>query len=124
MIYGLGTDIVEVKRVKEQLDKISGLKEKLYTPLEIEYCETKRHNEQHFAARFAAKEAFFKALGTGWRNGLAYTEIEVYNNGLGKPQIKLYGKSKEFTDKENIKSIHISISHIKDIANAVVILEF
>jgi len=124
LIYGVGTDIIEVKRVKKQLDKISGLKEKLFTQLEIEYCESKRHNEQHFAARFAAKEAFFKALGTGWRNGLAYQEIEVFNNELGKPEIKLYGKSREFADKEKIKTIHISISHIKDIANAVVILEF
>lgn len=124
MIYGIGTDIIEVKRVKKQLDKISGLKEKLFSPLEIEYCQSKRHHEQHFAARFAAKEAFFKALGTGWRNGLAYKEVEVYNNELGKPKIKLYGKSREFADKENINSIHISISHIKNIANAIVILEF
>lgn len=123
MIYGLGTDIIEVERVKKQLDKVSGLKEKLFTLYETRYCESKRHSEQHFAARFAAKEAFFKALGTGWRNGLAYNEIEVHNNELGKPEIKLYGKSKEFATKENIKTIHISISHIKNIANAIVILE-
>ncbi|MEN8123103.1 MAG: holo-ACP synthase [Bacteroidota bacterium] len=123
MIYGVGTDIIEVKRVKKQLDKISGLKEKLYTPLEIAYCESQKYTEQHFAARFAAKEAFLKALGTGWRNGLAYNEIEVFNNKLGKPEIKLYGKSQEFADKEHINSIHISISHINNIANAMVILE-
>ena len=124
MIYGVGTDIIEVKRVKKQLDKISGLKEKLFSPLEITYCESKKYAEQHFTGRFAAKEAFFKALGTGWRNGLEYNEIEVYNNELGKPKIKLYGKSKKFANKENINSIHISISHIKNIATAVVILEF
>ena len=124
MIYGVGTDIIEVKRVKKQLEKISGLKEKLFSPLEIAYCESKKYAEQHFTARFAAKEAFFKALGTGWRNGLAYKEIELINNELGKPEIKLYGKSKEFANKEKIKTIHVSISHIKNIANAIVILEF
>ncbi len=124
MIYGVGTDIIEVKRVKKQLDKISGLKEKLFSPLEIAYCESKKYAEQHFTARFAAKEAFFKAIGTGWRNGLAYKEIELINNELGKPEIKLYGKAKEFANKEKIKTIHVSISHIKNIANAVVILEF
>jgi len=123
LIYGVGTDIIETDRVKSQLEKVSGLKEQLFTNLEIEYCESKKRHEQHFAARFAAKEAFFKAIGTGWRYGLAYKEVEVLNNKEGKPSLKLHGKSREFADKENIKTIHISISHIKEIANAIVILE-
>jgi len=123
LIYGVGTDIIETDRVKSQLEKVSGLKEQLFTNLEIEYCESKKHHEQHFAARFAVKEAFFKAIGTGWRYGLAYKEVEVLNNKEGKPSLRLHGKSKEFADKENIKTIHISISHIKEIANAIVILE-
>jgi holo-[acyl-carrier protein] synthase len=123
LIYGVGTDIIETNRVKSQLERVSGLKEQLFTNLEIQYCESKKHREQHFAARFAVKEAFFKAIGTGWRYGLAYKEIEVINNEEGKPNLRLHGKSREFADKENIKSIHISISHIKEIANAIVILE-
>lgn len=123
MIYGIGTDIIENERVKIQLKKVAGLKEQLFTDLEIHYCESKKFHEQHFAARFAAKEAFFKAIGTGWRYGLAYKEIEVFNDEEGKPGIRLHGKSREFADKENIKTIHISISHSKEIANAVVVLE-
>ncbi len=123
MIYGIGTDIIEIERVKKQLIEISGLKEKLFTQTEIEYCNSKKHSYQNFAARFAAKEAFFKALGTGWRYGMSFNEIEIINNQLGKPEIITHGKSKEFADKENIKTIHISISHIKDVASATVILE-
>lgn len=123
MIYGIGTDIIEIERVKKQLIEISGLKEKLFTQSEIAYCNSKKYSHQHFAGRFAAKEAFFKALGTGWRYGMSFNEIEIINNQLGKPEIITHGKSKTFADKEDIKKIHISISHIKDIASATVILE-
>ena len=123
MIYGLGTDIIEVNRIKKNIEKVSGLKTKLFTQSEIEYCEAKRHSAEHFAARFAAKEAFFKALGTGWRYGFAFKEIEILNNELGKPEITVSGKIKEYITENNISNIHISISHLKDIANAVVILE-
>ena len=123
MIYGIGTDIIEVNRIRKNIEKVSGLKTKLFTKKEIEYCESKRHSAEHFAARFASKEAFFKALGTGWRHGFAFTEIEISNNELGKPEITVSGKIKQFITENNITNIHISISHLKDIANAVVILE-
>ncbi len=123
MIYGIGTDIIEIERVKNQLEKVPGLKEKVFTPAEIAYCESKKRNEQNYAARFAAKEAFFKALGTGWRDGLAYHEVEMINLENGKPEIILYGKSKEATEKEGVKNIFVSVSHIREIANAMVILE-
>jgi holo-[acyl-carrier protein] synthase len=87
------------------------------------YSESKIRQEQNFAARFAAKEAFFKALGTGWSDGLAYIEVEMINQENGKPEIILYGKSKEMADKIGIKKIHVSVSHIKEIAHAVVLLE-
>jgi holo-[acyl-carrier protein] synthase len=100
-----------------------GFKEKVFTKKEIEYCESKTNKFQNYAARFAAKEAFLKAIGTGWRDGLAFNDIEIINDPLGKPEIKLYGKSKEYFDNNGIKNIHVSISHIRDFVNAIVIIE-
>ena len=96
----------------------------MFTQKEIKYCESKRYNARHYAARYAAKESFFKALGTGWRFGFKHIDIEILNNKLGKPEIITYGKVAEFIIENKIKNIHVSISHIKDIANAIVIIEF
>lgn len=123
MIFGIGTDIIEVERIEKQLEKNSGLKEKLFTPNEIAYCETKKNKAQHYAARFAAKEAFLKAIGTGWRDGLQFDEIEVTNDLLGKPAIMLYGKTKDFVAEINITNIQVSLTHIRDVVNAIVIVE-
>ena len=123
MITGIGTDIIEVKRIEERLLKQEGLKSGLFTPSEIAYCESKKFPHQHYAARFAAKEAFFKAMGTGWRYGMRYTEIEIGNDELGKPFIKTEGKVREEIVKRNITKVHLSISHLKDLANALVVLE-
>ncbi|NOR46103.1 MAG: holo-[acyl-carrier-protein] synthase [Candidatus Delongbacteria bacterium] len=123
MIYGIGTDIIQVERVKKSIETIPGFSEKIYTQLEIEYCNSKKNKYEHFAARFAAKEAFFKAIGTGWRGGLAFSEIEVNNDDLGKPSFVLYGKSKLFADDNKFTNIQLSITHIKDLAQAFVIIE-
>lgn len=123
LIAGIGTDIIEVERIARELKKESKLKEKLFTPFEISYCDPKRHPEQHYAARFAAKEAFFKALGTGWRYGMEYAEIEIQNNELGKPELQLRGKTKEFADSKGITRINVSISHLNKYATAFVIIE-
>jgi holo-[acyl-carrier protein] synthase len=123
MIYGIGTDLIEVERVKKSVEKISGFKEKIFTDLEIEYCESKKRKHEHYAARFAVKEAFFKAIGTGWRNGLSFREIEVINDELGKPEIRLHGKAKDLSVQNKLKKINVSISHIKETAAAVVIIE-
>lgn len=77
MIFGIGIDIIEVERVKNQISKSNGFREKIFTEREIEYCESKKNKAQHYAARFAAKEAFFKAIGTGWRNGMAFNAIII-----------------------------------------------
>lgn len=124
VIYGIGTDIIDTERVKEQLDKVPGLREQLFTPLEIAYCLSKKYSEQHFAARLAAKEAFFKALGTGWRNGMAYRDIEVQNDTRGKPEIFLSGNSKSFIEENKVKRVHLSLAHLKALANAMVVLEY
>ncbi|MCD4680313.1 MAG: holo-ACP synthase [Bacteroidales bacterium] len=123
MIAGLGTDIIEVSRVKEQLLKDEGFVNNIFTSSEIEYCESKKNKAENFAARYAAKEAFFKALGTGWRYGMTFKEIEIINDELGKPEIIVSGKVKEFIDKTKVINIHVSLSHLKDIVNAIVILE-
>jgi len=97
--------------------------ETIFTEKERDYCETRVRKSEHYAARYAAKEAFLKALGTGWRDGLAFSDIEIINDDLGKPQVFLHGEVKEFLDHHQIKQTSISISHIKEIAIAIVILE-
>ena len=124
LIFGIGTDIIEVDRILLQLSKTDGLKSKLFTEEEIKYCESKRYSEQHFAGRFAAKEAFFKALGTGWGSGFAFDQLEILNNKSGSPEFIVKGKVKEFIKTKKISKIHVSISHLKKIANAFVILEY
>lgn len=123
MIYGIGTDIIYVETIKRELTKQTGLKQQLFTEVEISYCETKRFKYQHYAARYAAKEAFFKALGTGWRFGMGWNEVEVINNNLGKPEIKTHGAVKQYTRKMNLHRISLSLSHLKELVNAVVLIE-
>ncbi|HOI32575.1 MAG: holo-ACP synthase [Bacteroidales bacterium] len=123
MIFGIGNDIIEVNRMERQLNNSTSLKEKLFTSREQAYADDKASKYQHYAARFAAKEAFFKALGTGYRYGMAFHEIEVINDELGKPIIHLHGKVKEFIEKQQVKHIHLSISHVKEMASAFVVLE-
>lgn len=125
MIFGIGTDIIEVKRMEKHLEKNDALMKKLYTKNEQEYCNKGKVTKyQCYAARFAAKEAFFKAMGTGYRFGMAFHEIEVLNDELGKPVIHPHGKVKEYLEEKKIKTIHLSISHIKEMANAFVVLEY
>ncbi len=123
MILGIGIDGVEVARVEKGISSTEGLKEKLFTSREIEYCESRRYSAQNYAARFAAKEAFLKAIGTGQRNGLAFGEIEIVNDELGKPDIVLSGKAKECAEAKKITNIQVSLSHTKELASAIVTLE-
>jgi Na+/H+ antiporter NhaC len=123
MIVGIGTDIIEVKRIERLLSKQERFKERIFTRGEIEYCEPKKNNVQNYTARFAVKEALLKAIGTGWREGVAFKEIEVKNNEKGKPELVLSGTVKKITEEMGVTNIQVSISHIKDLAIAVVILE-
>jgi holo-[acyl-carrier protein] synthase len=123
MIFGIGTDIIEVARMERHLSDNENLRNKLFTQREQTYAEQRATVYQHYAARFAAKEAFFKALGTGYRYGMAFHEIEVVNDELGKPVIETHGKVKEFIETQKISHIHLSISHVKEMANAFVVLE-
>ena len=123
MIFGIGTDIIEVRRVEEKLGRTEGLKKRLFTPREIAYCESKHRPALHFAARFAAKEAFLKAMGTGWSGGHRFDEIEIVNNVLGKPELFVHGKVREFCGIHRIIGMQASLSHIQELAKAVVLLE-
>jgi holo-[acyl-carrier protein] synthase len=123
LIFGVGTDIIEVRRVGDKLARTKGLKEKIFTTREIEYCEAGKMSAQHFAARFSAKEAFLKAMGTGWSGGHRFDEIEVVNDALGKPGLFVHGKVKAFCEARGITGMEVSLSHVKDLAQAVVVLE-
>ncbi len=124
MIYGTGVDIIECARIQKVMERDLGFKDKIFTPGEIEYCESKNRNKyQHYAARFSAKEAFMKAIGTGWRFGIRFGDIEVIHDDLGKPHIRLHGKAKELAENEGFWKIHVSLSHVKELTTAIVIIE-
>src|ERR1700675_4362167 len=93
MIAGLGIDIIEVERVATKICKESGFRELVFSKKEIDYCETKTDKFVHYAARFAAKEAFFKAIGKGWAKGTAFNEVEIRNDKAGKPEIFFLGQT-------------------------------
>ena len=124
MIYGTGTDIIEVERIARVMERDLGFRDKIYTEGEIAYCESKKNKYQHYAARFSAKEALMKAIGTGWRLGIRFADIEVFHDELGQPHIRLSGKAKELAEKEEFSKIHVSLSHVKELATAVVIIEY
>jgi holo-[acyl-carrier protein] synthase len=123
LIYGTGIDIIEVARIQRVMERDIGFRDKIFTPGEIEYCESKNNKHQHYAARFSVKEAFLKAIGTGWRYGIRFADIEVYHDELGKPFIRVYGKAEELLKSEEISKIHVSLSHLKEMATAIVIIE-
>jgi holo-[acyl-carrier protein] synthase len=123
MILGTGIDIIEVERVAFSTGRNSGFRELVFSEREIEYCESKASPFQHYAARFAAKEAFLKAIGRGWDSGLALHEIEIVHAASGKPQLLLSGKTAAALESLNIRTMHVSLSHLKTYASAVVILE-
>ncbi|PLX21890.1 MAG: ACP synthase [Salinivirgaceae bacterium] len=122
MILGIGTDIFEVARIKQAMEKDPLFIKSVFTETEINYCHPRKRKEENYAARYAAKEALMKALGTGWRDGIKFTDIEIENNELGKPEISLTGIAKQIADKLEVSTIHLSISHTKEIANAFVII--
>lgn len=123
MIIGIGIDIIDVVRIDRQLKSAQGLQDDLFTPGEINYCRSKRDAAQFFAARFAAKEAFLKALGSGQRDGIAFGDVEVVNDTLGKPGLVLHRAALEKAKNIGITHMHLSLSHIKDYATAMVTLE-
>ncbi|SRR5260221_13135244 len=123
MIDGVGIDMVDVDRIAVKISKEAGFRELVFSPGEIGYCETKKNKFEHYAARFAAKEAFFKALGTGWPEGTAFNEVEITCNESGRPDLHLLGNTREELAPLKIIKILVSLSHIKTMASAIVIIE-
>ena len=122
MVFGIGIDMIEVERVAAKIQKQDFL-ERVFSKSEIEFCESNPIKEERYAARFAAKEAFFKALGTGWMGQFTFNEVEVVKDEMGKPGIKLHGTVAEWVAEKEIKKIFLSMSHLKSMASAVVVLE-
>ncbi len=122
MVLGLGIDIIEISRIKESIDEYGdNFLQKVYTPKEIEYCSGKPNKYQHFAARFAAKEAVYKAFSTSHQEGLSWQDIEITNEPSGMPIVKLNGNLKSFLSKD--KNLKISISHSDNFVTCVAIID-
>ena len=122
MILGVGIDMIEVDRVMKKIDKDKGFREKVFSKGEIDFCESNRRSE-NYAARFAAKEAFLKATGYGLLLGHELSEIEVVNDVNGKPSLNLRGIFKLKAEENGWNKIHVSLSHLQQMACAVVIIE-
>ena len=122
MIIGIGTDVIEIERIKKAVQQTSSFYEKIYTTREKAYYREKNKRVETLAGLFAAKEAISKALGTGFR-GFSAGDIEIIPNEIGKPEAYLYGEAKVLADRLEICKIHVSISHCKAYATAFAIAE-
>jgi holo-[acyl-carrier protein] synthase len=123
-ILGVGTDIVECLRIAQMIERHGELFiNRVYTDAEIEYCRSRLAAMQHYAGRWAAKEAVLKALGTGWRRGIHWRDVEIANDADGKPSVKLRGAAREVMEQAGIRHLHLSISHCRSHAVAYAIAE-
>jgi holo-[acyl-carrier protein] synthase len=124
MIVSTGIDIVEVYRIRETITRTPRFLDRVYTKNERAYCEGKGEAAwQSYAGRFAAKEAFLKALKTGWRGRVTWQDIEVVSDPHGVPLLNITGEAKKILEKHRANSVHLSIAHTADHAIAQVILE-
>jgi holo-[acyl-carrier protein] synthase len=125
MIVGTGVDLCEVPRIEKAIKSSHGqrLIERVFTEREIAYAQRKANPYERYAARFAAKEAGMKALGTGWRDGIAWRDFEVANLPSGRPTLRLSGKAAEIAKKLGVTNVSLSITHTAEQAMAMVILE-
>jgi holo-[acyl-carrier protein] synthase len=123
MILGIGTDLVEVDRIARMVNEVDGFKEKVFSPTEIAYCESGKNKFERYAARFAAKEAFAKALGTGIFGYIPMSAVEIIHGANQKPMLQIVHPYDEKFHQEHAVMIHLSMSHTADLATAMVILE-
>ncbi len=123
MIVGTGIDILKVERIKTAMNRTPGFEETVFAPEEIAYCQSKARAAEHFAARFAAKEAVMKALGTGWSGGIRFRDIVVLNHENGRPYIEIREPTRSLIPEFSNLKIWISLSHDTDTAVAHAVLE-
>lgn len=123
-ILGIGTDIVECLRIAKMIERHGELFiTRVYTEVEIEYCAARKAATQHYAGRWAAKEAVLKALGTGWIRGIGWRDVEVRNIQGGAPTVRLRGGARDVFELSGADRIHLSISHCRSHATAYAIAE-
>lgn len=124
MIVGTGVDLAEVGRVRAAVERYGKrFIERVFTPGEIAYVERKANRFERYAARFAAKEAGMKAIGTGWRRGVRWQDFEVANLPSGRPTLRLHGEAASVAEQLGVRHIHLSLTHTAEMAMAHVILE-
>ena len=124
MIVGTGIDIAEVPRIAEAIERFGErFLQRIFTPGEIRYCDSKANSVERYAARFAAKEAAMKALGTGWNHGVRWRDCEVVRAPGGRPNIVFHGKAGEVAAKLGVQNAALSLTHTPEQAFAQVILE-
>jgi len=124
MIVGTGVDLAEVPRIRASIERFGArFIERIYTPAEIAYVEHKANRWERYAARFAAKEAGMKAIGTGWRHGVRWQDFEVANLPSGKPTLRLHGAAARVADRLGVRNVSLSLTHTAEVGMAHVILE-
>ena len=124
MIVGTGIDLAEVDRIRQAVERYGQrFLERIYTPAEIAYVERKANRFERYAARFAAKEAGMKAIGTGWRHGVRWQDFEVANLPSGRPTLRLHGEAERFAERLGVQSVSLSLTHTAKEGMAFVILE-
>ena len=121
-VIGIGTDIVECLRIAQMIERHGELfLTRVFTPREIEYCSSRKAATQHYAGRWAAKEAILKALGTGWSGGIRWRDMEIRNDGAGKPTVALGGEARNLCERLGVGNMLISISHCRNYATALAV---
>jgi holo-[acyl-carrier protein] synthase len=124
MVVGVGTDLMEIARIAQSIARYGDrFLRRVFTPREIAYCQRKKNAAESFAARFAAKEAGAKALGTGISHGVGWLELEVAREPSGKPRLELTGRAAEWARHLGVVRTSLSLTHSRDVALAVVVME-
>jgi holo-[acyl-carrier protein] synthase len=124
MIVGTGVDLCEVARIRASFERFSErFRNRIFTPLEIAYVERKANRFERYAARFAAKEAGMKAIGTGWKRGVTWHDFEVTNLPSGKPTLRFHGAAARVAEALKVRNVSLSMTHTAEMAMAQVILE-
>ena|ERR1700747_3537360 len=124
MVLGMGTDLIETRRLQQSIERFGDrFLERIFTDGEIAYCRRKKNAAESFAARFAAKEAAAKALGTGISHGVSWKEFEVKREPSGKPTLAFSGRAAELAGAMGVRRVQLSLTHSRDLAMAVVLVE-